>query len=157
MTMYQFSVLRDSQLRLGTSNLMLPESAKRTEMQLTEQSGIYTAAFRGALLKLFGLPHSQSYGADEAFESILEARDPTGKTWILTAYEGPSGPAIGGEVRDTSLYVVAEALLQQIEGTPPADFEAIIYDDDTDHTVVYGCSNGSCYWREQQGYHIPDS
>jgi hypothetical protein len=157
MTIYQFRVLHDRQLGMGTSKLLLPTSAKRAEMQLTGQSGIYAAAFRGALLQLFGLPRSQSYAAEEAFTYLLEARDPTGKIWVLTAYEGPSGPAIGGEARDTSIYPVAETLLQQIERTPPADFEAIIYDDDTDHTVVYGCQNRGCYWREQRGYHIPDA
>src|SRR5262245_14709118 len=135
MTMYQFRVLHDSQIGLGTSKLPLPKSAKRTEMQLTGQSGIYAAAFRGALLQLFGPPRSQSHAAEEAFEYLLEARDSTDKIWVLTAYQGPSGPTIGGAARDRSIYPVAEALLQQIEATPPADFQAIIYDDDTNHTV----------------------
>ena len=157
MTMYQFCILHDTQIGLGMSKLMLPKSAKQTEMQRSGQSGIYAAAFRGALLRLFGPPSSQSYAAEEAFTYLLEACNPTGQIWILTAYEGPSGPAIGGEARDRSIYPVAEALLEQIERTTPADFDAIMYDDDTDHTVVYGCQNGRCYWREQQGYHIPAS
>jgi hypothetical protein len=157
MTTYQFRVLHDSQIGLGMSRLMLSKSAKQTAMEQTGQSGIYAAAFRGALLRLFGPPSSQSYAAEDAFKYLLEACDPTDKIWVLRAYEGPSGTAIGGDARDTSIYAVAGALLQLIEETPPADFEAIIYDDDTDHTVVYGCENGDCYWREQQGYHIPAS
>src|SRR5262245_39289726 len=133
--MYGFRTLSDPSLTSGTSKLTLPPSAKKTEYIKRGTSGIYNAAFRGALLQLFGEPYRSSPAAEDAFKYIIEASDQQGNRWILRVYSGPSGPAIGGNADDPSIYPVAAALLQLIDSTAPADFEAIIYDNDTDYTV----------------------
>jgi len=113
----------------------------------------FAARFRGSLLTLFGPPPFSSDDADAAFKYVIEAEDATGKQWIITAYEGPSGPAFGSSSsqRDTTdLIQVAEALLDLIERTPPADFEAILEAEDYDSIITYGCKDGVCYWNEEQ-------
>src|SRR5687767_13054166 len=66
------------------------------------RSGEYAARFRGALLRLFG--ESIAPPGDAVYEYVLKVSetDPAGRSWILTAYEGPSGPAIGGPGTDPS-------------------------------------------------------
>jgi hypothetical protein len=111
----------------------------------------HSAHFRGALLQLFGLPLNTSSLSDEAFDYIIEARDMDKSVWILTAYEGPSGPAIGGKIFDETCYPAAYALLNLIAITKPVDFEATIHDDDTDNTVTYGVKDGQAFHYERRG------
>src|SRR6266702_4464547 len=68
------------------------------------------AQFRGALLRLFGKPVAQSTLSDAAFHYIIEARDERDHVWILTAYQGASGPAIGGKMFDQTVQPAAQAL-----------------------------------------------
>jgi hypothetical protein len=138
---------------MTTSKLMLPKSHKETaaieQMALHPHSfGQYIAEFRGSLLQLFGEPLHIS---DSKYDYIIEAPDTQGKIWILTAYEGDSGPSIGGNSRDQSIYPVAIALRDLIEQTPPADFESTYYSREYDSTTTYGCKNGACYYREIPG------
>ena len=115
-----------------------------------------TVRFRGALLRLFGNPYHSSTLSDEAFDYIIEVVDAANHRWILTAYEGPSGPAIGGDSFDrANLYPLAELLVKLIDSTTPADFEAVVYDDDTDNTVEYGYKDGEYYYREFRGKRYP--
>jgi hypothetical protein len=151
---YRFRPLDDSRLSLGTARLSVPQTSKWHEYQQAGKTDIYTAEFRGALLKLFGAPQSSTSIAEQAFKYIIEASDDVEHLWILTAYEGPSGPAIGGNTRDQTIYPVAAALLNLIETTPPDDFEAAIYDSDTDYTVIYGCKDGRCYAQERRGRYM---
>lgn len=147
---FSFQALQDSSLVASTGKLRNPSIANATD----EECGKYTASFRGALLHLFGEPLWTSALMDEAFEYVIQASDSKGTTWILTAYQGPSGPAIGGDPSNHSIYPAAEALLHLIETTQPANFEAVAYDPDTDHTVTYGCKGGICYWYQRSGKHL---
>jgi len=153
--MYAFRALADPDLALGTSRLLLPDSPLRTYMLTAGTFGHYIAHYRGALLALFGEPLTVSDVADEAYTYVIEASDVNGRRWVLTAYQGPSGPAIGGNASDPSVYPVAHALRQQIEQTLPADFDAVLYDDDTDSTIFYGSKDGVCYSWVQPGDHLP--
>ena len=153
--MYTFKPLKDTSLSLGSSKILNPDSAKEKELESQGHFGLYTAYFRGALLRLFGEPLSTTFVAEAAFKYIIEASDESGKKWLLTAYEGPSGPAIGGDSKDLSNRGAVSALIELTDLTLPADFDAIIYDDDTDNTVYYGCKDGTCYYRELPGEHLP--
>jgi hypothetical protein len=113
--------------------------------------GEYAARFRGALLQLFGAPSHTTSLAEESYDYMIEATDEHGSTWVFTVYEGSSGPAIGGNGSAEGAIQAVGALVALIESTPPADFEATIYYEDTDWTVIYGCKDGVCYYHEIEG------
>ncbi len=146
---YTFRTVSDSQVASGTSKLSVPR-----EIVEAGKFGDYRASFRGSVLALFGPPLYTSDLADEAYDYVIEATDRNNKSWILTVYEGSSGPSIGGDSSDDSIMPAATALLNLIQSTKPADFEATIYDDDTDNTVTYGCKEGRCYSNEIHGNHL---
>ena len=153
---YTFRTVNDSQLANWTSRLVDPELDPPNPRGLLEAGkyGEYMASFRGSVLALFGPPLSTSDMADASYEYIIEATDRANKSWILTVYHGPGGPAIGGDSSDESLLPPAKALWKLIQNTKPADFEATVYDDDTDNTATYGCKEGRCYWNEVRGNHL---
>lgn len=143
---YVFQAVQDSSLMARSGKLM-----NLSYPQRIEEWGQSMAAFRGALLRLFGEPLWTTDLADEAFAYVIKATDKQGNSWVLTAYHGASGLAIGGNSGDKSIYPVAEALLYLIKATPPADFEAVVYDWDEGFIVTYGCKNEGCYWHEVPG------
>lgn len=149
MSKYQFRQINDRDRLRRTSKLMLPDSTKERVFAKAGDFGEYMAGFRGALLKLFGEPMQK--WSDAAYDYILEATDTDGNVWTLTAYEGASGSAIGGNSRDPSIYPVAIALRDLIEATTPADFEVTMWSDEYGTTTTYGCIAGSCYYYEERG------
>jgi hypothetical protein len=146
--MYTFKAIHKPDAIAGTSKLVNYPQNLGTTIPF-EQYGTYIAQFRGTLLQLFGEPFTTE--GDAVFEYILEAADHEGKKWILTAYEGASGPAIGGNARDSTAFNVAASLLDLIEQTTPADFKVTHYNDEYNSTITYGCKGGSCYYHEEQG------
>jgi hypothetical protein len=153
--MYHFKALSDDTLLpADTSGLLDSFSPKMANYLNQGKYGLYMAEFRGSVVQLFGEPYRTTKGSDEAYEYIIEARADNGKSWILLVAQGSSGPYIGGDPEDESIYSVAEELLELIENTKPADFEAVIYNSDTKSTATYGCQGGRCYWREVPGKSI---
>lgn len=147
--MYQFRQIERREVIDGTSALMLPPSNRREEAIRSGSFGDYMAAFRGALVRLFGEPRTPA--GDAYYSYLIEATPESGASWILTVYHGPSGPRIGGNSRDTSVYPVAQALQTLIESTPPLDFEVTTYAEEYNMTITYGCHEGKCYWNEARG------
>ena len=151
---YTFRAINDPS-RARYAGKLLSYYDPPSEKWTPQDSQMSTARFRGALLRLFGKPYHSSTLAEEAFDYILEVSDAHNNRWILTAYEGASGSAIGGdalfEFDKESLLPLAELLLQLIDITTPADFDAVVYDDDTDYTVEYGYKDGEYYYREFRG------
>lgn len=142
-SLYTYKKLNNTDLLVGTSHILSTSLA----------NGTGTAQFRGALITLFGAPILKSDNAEEAYDYIIHAQDTSGHQWILTAYEGPSGPAIGGDSTDHSIYPVAKDLLKTIEATKPSVFEEKTYYEDFGNTIVYGCTQTKCYYSE----HSPNS
>lgn len=139
--------LDDNKLVHGTSKMDIPSlNAKEFASY-----GSFMARFRGSLLTLFGKPLFSGSDADEAFTYIIKARNSNGQRWLITAYDGPSGPAFGA-IDPLSLQsnTVAESLLALVEATPPADFEAILEVPDFNSIITYGCRNSESYWNEEQ-------
>lgn len=151
-TMYHFQLTENESRLRGTSKLHLPSLEARVAPENfdSQEYALYMARTRGSLQALFGVPPSLG---DGLYEYCIEATDDEGNTWFLAAYHGDSGPAIGGNTRDPTIYPVAEALLQLIEETRPADFRDVFYDHINDFTLIYGCENGECYWKELPGEH----
>lgn len=141
--MFRFTPLADPARLHGTSRLWIDA------FDATRGDPVFSARFRGALLALFGEPVVRSSDADNAFSYLFEVTAATGETWILTAYEGPSGPAFGGLMDHPLENAAAEALLALIEQTPPADFEEVLSAPEYESRITYGCRAGECYWHEE--------
>lgn len=148
---YNFTSLAEDPVGRGISKLLNYPASQSSLQSNLEEYGKTTAQFRGSLLQLFGPPLYSSNLADEAFYYAIEATDARGNVYLLTAYEGPSGPAIGAEIfQRKESKAAAESLVELIAITEPADFETIIYDEDTDSTIIYGCNDGECYYEEKE-------
>jgi hypothetical protein len=148
--MYSFKVIPSDDERRGISGKLVNPWV-RYQIDPGFKLSEYMARFRGAVGACFGDPEHTSSLADEAFSYFIEATDEQGNVWILNVYEGASGPAIGGDRRVEGIFDAAEALIDLIEATPPVDYEAVVYDDDTDWTIRYGCKDGDCYYEELKG------
>lgn len=144
-SLYTYKKLNNTELLTGTSHMLSTSLA----------NGTGTAQFRGALITLFGAPILKSDNAEEAYDYIIQAQDTTGKQWILTAYEGASGPAIGGDSTDHSIYPVAKDLLKTIEATKPSTFEEKTYYEDFGNIIIYGCTQDKCYYKEHSSNSTP--
>ncbi|MDR0525143.1 MAG: hypothetical protein LBG90_04655 [Spirochaetaceae bacterium] len=75
------------------------------------------------LLTLFGEPGFISQDLEAAYGYGIIAKDSSGKTAVLHVYEGPSGPAIGGNRHQPGITEIAKALQDYIKQAEPADFE----------------------------------
>ncbi len=147
--MYRFRQVADRDSFNRTSKLQISKPQREQEFTKAGKYGEYMAWFRGALIQLFGEP--LGHWSDARYEYLLEATDDHDHTWRLTAYEGASGPAIGGNARDPSIHPVAEYLHHVINATSPADFEATHYNDEYGTTTTYGCKGGVPYYYEARG------
>ena len=146
--MYTFRALdsRPSISPQQRSGLMLSPSSLEQRAIESEGYGEYMARFRGSLIQLFGEPKMSA--GDVQYVYVVEASTDSSQQWIVEVLAGASGPVIRGDVLDTSLLPVAEALRTLVETTPPADFEATFFDEDTDTNITYGCRNDVCFWQE---------
>jgi hypothetical protein len=152
---YTFRAIDDHSRLSGTSRVLnAPASGLPSGSRYVEEYAKYLTRFRGALLTLFGPPTNASGLADEAFMYVFEASDEAEHSWTLYANSGAFGPGIGGPVFDATCQAPAKALLELIESTSPADFDAKVYDDDTDNTVKYGIRDGEPYYEESPGKHL---
>jgi hypothetical protein len=152
MSKFKFETLVDIDLAGGTSDSMVTWSRLQEFMNAGEaEFAEYMARFRGSVLALFGPPLHFTGLSDEAFLYVVKATDEDGISWILTVCQGPTGPGIGTKVFDKSSLPAATALFELIESTAPADYETVVYDENTDNTIVYGCKAGKSYWKESRG------
>lgn len=106
------------------------------------------ARFRGALLALFGEPLWESEDYEAAYEYLIRAVDEEGREYLLTAYQGPSGAAVGGDTQVQGIEEAAEALCDLLLESEPADFEAEMVYMDLGIRVIYGCRDGKPYVTE---------
>jgi hypothetical protein len=151
---YTFRAVKESDRAIYTAKL-LNYYDPPIEKWKAQDAQMSAAKFRGALLRLFGKPYRSSSLSDEAFEYIIEVSDSDKNSWILTAYEGATGSAIGGNPYDKgNVHSLVKLLRELIDKTAPADFDAVIYDEDTNNTVEYGYKNGEYYYREFRGKRI---
>lgn len=108
------------------------------------------AQFRGALLKLFGEPLWESEDYEAAYDYVILATAEDGTEYLLTAYQGPSGAAIGGDPQAEGIEEAAASLCDLILSTKPADFEAEMVYHDLGIRVCYGCKAGKPYVNESR-------
>ena len=99
----------------------------------------------GRLLAAFGQPAYTTMDLEDAYCYVITATDASGNEHVLNVYDGPSGPAIGGEY---SALDAAEQLRQYISTFAPADYEYEGYYFDGPTKVRRGIANGEVFYSE---------
>lgn len=136
---FQFKKLDNAKFAGGTSEILFHNNA----------TGIGAAQFRGSVITLFGEPIKKTNNAEHPYLYVIETAANANEILILTIYEGPSGPAIGGNKREPHTLAAAKELMQIIETTKPTDFEEELIYADTNTRIYYGCKAGECFYKEQ--------
>lgn len=110
------------------------------------------AQIRARLLTLFGAPLYETDDDENAYGYIIRVTDQNQNSYILTAYQGATGAAIGGDPRQDQdeIKKAAQALRAAVEAAEPSDFEKTVYYFDTLTRIDYGCCHGNCYSVERQ-------
>ncbi len=81
----------------------------------------------GQLITLFGEPKYLTKDMENLYEYDIVATDEEGNEVFLYAYNGPTGPAIGGDTDDEAAVAAAEDLANFIKSASPSDYELEAY------------------------------
>lgn len=130
----KYTIIKDSKSLIGTSQIMNVS---------TDADEI--ATYRGKLITLFGAPLHETIQDDNAFTYLFEASDHANHKWLFTAYQGPSGFAIGGNPRQKDSKAAAVAFVEDLNTMAPADFERSLTNRDDKTNITYGCKDMKCY------------
>ena len=103
------------------------------------------AKLHGQLLAVFGEAAYTTKSLENVYCYIIIATGEDGSEHILSLYEGPSGPAIGGE---NSADDAAKALIKHIKSVQPMDYEYEGYYFDGPTKVHRGIKNGEVFYSE---------
>ena len=101
----------------------------------------------GQLKTRFGEPMRTSNDMENLFEYCITATDPEGNELILTAYHGPSGPAIGGAENDLVYKIAARQLANYVQSAELTDYKisGIYHDAPIPLKVTLGVKKGEPY------------
>lgn len=106
--------------------------------------------FYGSLLRLFGKPQYSSEDFENSFMYIIKAKEPDGEELLLSAYFGPTGPAIGGASDIEQTHPAVMELISLIKSTAPQDYEYSGYYIDAGIRVNCGIKDGKIYYQEEE-------
>lgn len=101
----------------------------------------------GRLKTLFGDPLYEEKDIENQYTYAVAATTEDGREIFLHAYNGPSGPAIGGQ-QDEESRKAAYQLLEMIQQTAPSDYEYVGYYWDGPSRIQEGIKNGVPYYEE---------
>ena len=103
----------------------------------------------GKLKTLFGDPlyEEKDYENQYTYGVVTTAED--GREIFLHAYNGPSGPAIGGQ-QDGESRRAAHKLIDLIRQAAPADYDYVGYYLDGPSKIQEGIKNGVPYYDEEE-------
>ena len=104
----------------------------------------------GRLQYLFGEPCYSSDDFEDAYDYFIIGTDEEGNTYHLTAYSGPTGPAIGGDSHDPKLAEVAKELEDYINSADYVDYDYEGIYHDFDVTVKFGIRDGVPYMEDDE-------
>ena len=96
----------------------------------------------GKLLAVFGEPAETSKSLESAYLYVVTAKGEDGSDYVLSVYEGPTGPAIGGKKMACE---AAQELKKYIESAQPMDYEYEGYYFDGPTKVHRGVANGKAF------------
>lgn len=99
----------------------------------------------GKLQARFGQPIYETQNYENMYRYAICAEPEEGEKIYLYAYNGPTGPAIGGYRDDKRSEDAAKALADYIKEADPADFEAEAYYMDGMCKVIIGVKEGKPY------------
>ena len=111
-------------------------------------NGMTDAIAFGQLQCLYGEPDYKTDDYENMYCYQIKATYKDGSTYYLTAYCGPTGPAIGGDSLDEGACKAGEALAKYIRAAGVVDYEhkCIYYDFGTEITM--GIKDGKPYYSE---------
>lgn len=107
------------------------------------------ARIYGNLRTLFGEPLYETEDMENLYSYSIAATSDAGDTVYLSAYSGPSGPAIGGMSGKESLQA-AQALAEYIRCALPSDYECKSYYLDGPCVIRMGVKNGTPFCEEAE-------
>ncbi|MBP5609558.1 MAG: hypothetical protein J6X66_14995 [Lachnospiraceae bacterium] len=99
----------------------------------------------GQLKRLFGAPAFITENMENQYQYYILAIDENGKTYHLSAYSGPSGPSIGGNVTDMKLIEAAKVLAGYIRDADTEDYDYSGYYMDANLKINCGIKDGKVY------------
>lgn len=125
---------------------LLPEGRSKIFNMYDDKSAEYHSLFVGQVLSCFGEPDYVTEDNENLFSKAVWVEDKDGNATYLEVYYGPSGPAIGGDVRDEESRKAADALAEYIMAAEPKDFEYKSVYEDLGVTIRMGVENGKPYY-----------
>lgn len=109
----------------------------------------------GKLRRLFGEPTYETLSLENQYCYCLSAKDESGRELCIYAYNGSSGPAVGGlHTKESGL--AAEQLLKMIQSAPTADYSYEGYYLDGSSKISMGIKDGIPFFSEEECEEIPD-
>ena len=79
---------------------LLPNGSSISRNLYDDNAAEYHSLFIGQVLSRFGEPDYTTENNEDLYSKAVSAEDKDGNMIYLEVYYGPSGPAIGGDVRD---------------------------------------------------------
>ena len=125
---------------------LLTNGSSKIRNLYDDKAAEYHSLFIGQVLSRFGEPDYITEDNENLFSKAVSAEDKDGNVIYLDVYYGPSGPAIGGDVRDEESRKAADALAEYIMAAEPKDFEYTSVYEDFGLTVIMGVENGKPYY-----------
>lgn len=125
---------------------LLTNGSSKIRNLYDDKAAEYHSLFVGQVLSRFGEPDYITEDNENLFSKAVSAEDKDGNVIYLDVYYGPSGPAIGGDVRDEESRKAADALAEYIMAAEPKDFEYTSVYEDFGLTVIMGVKNGKPYY-----------
>ncbi|MDO5294035.1 MAG: hypothetical protein Q4F05_14945 [bacterium] len=106
--------------------------------------------FYGSLLRLFGKPQYSSEDFEASFDYIIKAKSTQGEELLLSAYSGPTGPAIGGTSGIEETHAAVVELISLIKNTAPENYDYTGYYLEAGIRINCGIKDGKVYYQEEE-------
>ena len=139
---YQFNTLNDQE-KLGGSKIL--NIIDGFPIDYSEQ----VALIYGKLKTLFGDPLYEEKDIENQYTYGISTTTEDGRDLFLQVYNGPSGPAIGGQ-QDEESKKAAHQLLEMIQQAAPTDYDYVGYYLDGPSRIQEGIKNGVPYHEEME-------
>lgn len=139
---YQFKVVDDLQKISGSKILNIIDG-------FPPDYSVQTVLIYGKLKTLFGDPLYEEKDVENQYTYGIVTTTEDGREIFLHAYNGPSGPAIGGQ-QDEESRKAAHQLLEMIQQAVPTDYDYEGYYMDGPCRIKEGIKNGVPYHEEEE-------
>ena len=145
---YQFKAVDDLQ-KISGSNIM--NIIDGFPPDYSEQAVL----IYGKLRTLFGDPLYEEEDVENQYTYVVATTTEDGREIFLHAYNGPSGPAIGGQ-QDEESRKAAYQLSEMIQQATPTDYDYVGYYMDGPSRIHEGIKNGVPYYEEEELCDFPE-